>query len=357
MEEFETIKHARAMLAAIPKSSASEKTKAGYQRTMQRLNATAKSGAGIIANASKTRKISTWFSRRAAIIYTTRDLVERLMKTQDAMQRELRGAGQDDPRWREWRATVREIKPWASFLKQAYEVPAIPKTGRVARHSKRQDLKGLPADWREKIIKRLPAYAPATLIAAVTGCRPDELVSGVTLSIDNGHLVALIRGSKTTGLTGQSWRRLLWPENSESGMVRELARLVVQNQVSGGWEVNIKSAKAFSGAMRAAGKREWPGRPASITPYCLRHQAAADMKAAGTLSSGEIAAALGHCSDVMKSAYGHALMGRTGGVSPVKVLAARPIKRKAVSDAAFRRSPLPQKEGNHAANLPENSRG
>ena len=350
MEEFETIDDARAILAAIPKSGASEVTKVGYQRTMQRLNATATSGAGILANARNTQKISTWFSRRAAIIHTTRDLVERLMKAQDDKQRDLEGSGQDDLRWREWRAIVREMKAWASFLKQAHEAPAIPETGRTPRHSKRHDLKGLPADWREKIINRLRTYDPATLIAAVTGCRPDELVNGIRLSIEKGHLVVLIRGSKTTGKTGQPWRQLFWPVNSESAMVRKLARLVIQNQVNGGWEVGIKSAKAFSGAMRAAGKREWPGRPASITPYCLRHQAAADMKAAGTLSSGDISAALGHCSDVTKSTYGHAAMGRAGGVSPITVLAARPIKTKAVSDPSFLRGPAPAEEASHAAN-------
>ena len=350
MEEFQTIDDARAILAAIPRSSASEETKAGYQRTMQRLNATARSGAAILADARKTQKISTWFSRRAAIIHTTRDIVERLMIAQDVKQRDLEGRGPDDPRWREWRAMVREIKAWASFLKQAHDAPAIVDASRVARHSKRQDLKGLPADWREKIINRLPTYAPAALIAAVTGCRPDELVSGIALTIEKGHLVALIRGSKTTERTGQPWRLLLWPSDGASGMVGDLATLVIQRQVDGRLEVNIKSAKAFSGAMRAAGKREWPERPASITPYCLRHQAAADMKAAGTLSSGDISAALGHCSDVTKSTYGHAAMGRASGVSPITVLAARPIKTKAVSDPSFLRGPAPAEEGSHAAN-------
>ena len=61
MEEFEIIKDARLILAAIPKSTASEETKAGYHRMMQRLSANVKSGTDILANASNTQKISTWF--------------------------------------------------------------------------------------------------------------------------------------------------------------------------------------------------------------------------------------------------------------------------------------------------------
>ena len=92
--------------------------------------------------------------------------------------------------------------------------------------------------------------------------------------------------------------------------------------------VQIPRAKAFSDAMRSAGKREWPSRKTSITPYCMRHQAAADMKADEGMSSGDISAALGHCSDVTKSTYGHANMGRSGGVAPARVEAALAVKTK-----------------------------
>ena len=72
--------------------------------------------------------------------------------------------------------------------------------------------------------------------------------------------------------------------------------------------------------------------------YAERHQAAADMKASGSLSSGEISAALGHVSDVTKSTYGHANMGRkSGGVAPSQVEAARPVQTKAPSKAAAKR--------------------
>lgn len=59
----------------------------------------------------------------------------------------------------------------------------MPMDGRSDRDTKRQDMRGLPDDWRERLIERMPNYGPATLTAAVTGCRPAELASGVQLNM------------------------------------------------------------------------------------------------------------------------------------------------------------------------------
>jgi integrase len=95
--------------------------------------------------------------------------------------------------------------------------------------------------------------------------------------------------------------------------------------------VTIASASNFSKSMSNAAAREWPKRRTTVTPYCFRHQAAADMKADGQLGSGEISAALGHLSDATKSTYGHANMCKGRGVAPTRVTAARPVKMRAVA--------------------------
>lgn len=66
--------------------------------------------------------------------------------------------------------------------------------------------------------------------------------------------------------------------------------------------------------MSNAAAREWPKRKTTLTPYCFRHQLAADMKASEQLDSEEISAALGHLSDATKSTYGHANMCKGRGV-------------------------------------------
>jgi integrase len=336
--EYDIIRRARDLLATLPKSSANESTKAGYIRAMQRLFAGGRSVTTLIAAAMNTRKISTWFARKAAIKHASRDLVERLLHQQDQLQRVLRSTPVDDPQWAEWRSVVRSLGQWSTLLQTVHEAPAIPKEGRKNRHSKRQDMKGLPGDWRERIVERMPNYAPAVLVAAVAGCRPDELVTGVRMSIEGGKLVAFIQGSKSGEKSGQPWRRLYWSLDSKSALVQALVATINQEQVNEGMMVQIKNAKAFSGAMRSAGKRAWPTRSASLTPYCFRHQAAADMKASGGLSSGDISAALGHLSDVTKSTYGHYSTGHAGGVAPIRVDAARPVKIRQTSAASQRKT-------------------
>jgi integrase len=174
----------------------------------------------------------------------------------------------------------------------------------------------------------MPTYRAAALTAAVTGCRPAELVNGVRLSIEGDMLVAHIEGAKVDVARGkgQEWRRLEWPLNHPSAMVRDLAGEVAREH--GTLLVTIKSSTNFSTAMRNAATREWPKRKAAVTPYCFRHQAAADMKADGQLDSGEISVALGHISDATKSTYGHANMSKGRGVAPTKVTGARPVKMR-----------------------------
>lgn len=337
VERFEIVKRARATLASMPESVANLKTTTGYRAKAKRLihqvhaNGVVANGIDqIIAQAKKTTSIATWFSRRAALIYSFRAGLSDALAKQDKLQRALRAEllAPTAPEWETWGALVDNIGMLEAWLLRVRDEPAPPPETRKPRHSKRRDMRGLPDDWRERIVARLPKYHTAALVAAVTGCRPDELVTGIRLSIEDGHLVALIRGSKQTEKTGQPWRRLFWPLDSSSSLVQAVIDLVNREGRVGEAEVRIKDAKAFSGAMRAAGHREWPGRRTTITPYCLRHQAAADMKASGQLTSEEIAAALGHCCDVTKTTYGHANMGRRGGTAPKKVVAARTVSAK-----------------------------
>ena len=334
VEEFEIVKHARALLASMPESLASEKTKAGYTRQFARLLMAGGSIEGVITSAKDTQKIATWFSRKAAVTHGAREMIVGILAAQDLLQRDLRGVPTDDSRWLGWRAKIKALKRFSRLLDAISKEEAIPIEGRKNRHAKRVDMKGLPDDWRERIVERLPKYRQAVLVAAVTGCRPSELVGGVQLSIEGGMLIATIRGAKTTAKTGQPTRKLWWPPDCESPLVKALIKIVLEGQVVEGLEVRIKDARAFSGAVRAAGMREWSGRRSSITPYCFRHQAASDMKGSGTLSSGDISAALGHCSDVTKTTYGHRGMASGRSVCPVRVEAARPVRVAPQSKAA-----------------------
>jgi integrase len=333
-ELYGIITEARSLLKAIPQSTANEKTLADYRAKATRMRSLAKDPndfAELVAIAQQTKKASTWYARRAPLMIMARGGLDHYLTEQDKIQRQLKAAGipATHEAWKKWHAAVKQVDVWRNRLRLVHDA-RLPIEGRSLRKGKRVDMKNLPVDWRQQLIKRMPTYYPATLVAAVTGCRPAELVNGVKLSIENGELVAVIEGAKNTKTTGQPWRNLYWPINTDSDLVRSLCEIVESS--GGAIVVKIDSAKRFHGAVRSAGKREWPKRKSDVTPYCFRHQAAADLKAEGSLSSGEISAALGHLSDVTKSTYGHANMGRSGGVAPARVTAARAVKMKEPSE-------------------------
>lgn len=327
MQEYDVIKRARAMLQASRTTAPpSEKTAAGYVAKATLIMRRAGPDADIealIAQAKATRSASSWFSRRAALAHSMQMGIEKMLADQDTIQRALKAAGvsTDAPAWNGWRGLVRKVARLVDWHERLRAEPGPAVEQRRPRHSKRRDLRGLPDDWREKLVARLPRYRLAALTQAITGCRPDELVAGVRLEIQGDNLVATITGSKVTEKTGQPWRRLSWPIDSESELVRDLAAEVQ----AGAGIVQIRDAKAYSGAVRAAGARQWPRRKTTVTPYCFRHAAAADMKAS-RMSSAEISEALGHCSDVTKQYYGSANQARGGSVAPKSVEAARKLK-------------------------------
>lgn len=322
---YEIIKRCRDLLAAIPKSMANENTAASYRLQMERLLQHGHTPDAIIRAAQDTTKVSAWFSRRAAITYVSREQIEKMLQIQDQQQRRLKSLATDDAGWSDWQKYIRNMGKWAVILATVHTTPSLPKEKRKNRHSKKADMRKLPTDWRERLVKRMPHYRLAIMAIAVCGCRPSEIARGIELEIIEGQLHATIQGAKMSSLSGQPWRRLAWSLSTESGLVKELIEEVKHS--GGKCTVRIDSAKNFHSAVRSAGQREWPSRLAAVTPYCFRHAAASDMKAAG-LPHAEISAGLGHCVDVTKERYGHARMGSKGGVSPTKVIAARLVKRK-----------------------------
>jgi len=299
----------------------------GYIKDVRRL---VKTGDAWKAAADTTKK-STFFKRRAAILFFCRDQVNVILKVQDQLQR---ANGLMDPaKKQQWLRHVRTLK---SLLKLAQKAPAEPPLARVERRqTKRVDLQKLPEDWREQLVDRLPKYRFQTAVTALSGCRPAELVAGIEISIEDGHLVALIKGAKVGTTSGQEWRALHWKMPSKNPLAVMLENFARES--GGRVVIQTPNARAFSGAVREAGKRAFPYFPRTITPYSFRHQFASDLKAA-ELPGHEISKALGHSADKTKGSYGIFDFGR-GGMEPNKVEAARAVKQK--HQAAEQEMPKP----------------
>lgn len=95
MQEYDTIRRARAMLETNETGSASAHTIAGYEARARRIFKLVKAGAAdgrstdvgnFIAYARQTCSASTWFGRRAALLYAFRKILRRLLAEQDKLQ-------------------------------------------------------------------------------------------------------------------------------------------------------------------------------------------------------------------------------------------------------------------------------
>jgi integrase len=231
----------------------------------------------------------------------------------------------DDAELREdWLSMVEVLDSYLTLLDRIPSGFPVPQEKRQPRHSKRKDLAGLPSDWREKILMHLEKYRLPYLAAAVTGCRPEEITRGIEFNTADGKLTVTIQGAKVTEKSGQPWRKMEW-KLPRDGMVNILATEV--RQAGGSLTIFLESPKNFSTNVRDTARMIWPNREKTVTPYCLRHQFAADLKASGASDEG-IAKAMGHTTTETAQSYGTARQSRGISGQPDRVEAARAVKQK-----------------------------
>lgn len=304
---------ARQLLEQMPPSNASAATKDGYKRELKRLitrNET-RTPDQLWAAICSTRSKRTYYRRIAATKHFLRNMIEESLEQEKVAMLEF---------------------SLGLHSKLLEHVGVCPIENSKPRHSKRQDLRGLPWDWRESLYAVLRArknqFQRAYLVAAVSGCRPAELVAGVTVEITDTLLtVRILHGAKVKEYQGQPWREISYRFDSKAHPLVQALHEDISRDASihagyGAVEVKINKTDGLTSAIRRAGKFLWPKR--KITPYCLRHAAASDWKAC--LSADEVSGALGHFAPDTKRLYGQAQMSKTGGLKPVAVKADRPVK-------------------------------
>jgi integrase len=94
--------------------------------------------------------------------------------------------------------------------------------------------------------------------------------------------------------------------------------------------------KAFYYMISRLGRELYPTLGETLSPYCIRHQYATDLKAAGW-EWGEIATALGQKTDKCTSVYGRARGKSDGSLVPTKVGAeAMPLEKRTAPGLARR---------------------
>lgn len=306
----------------------SPNTEHDYLRLGQTLLIRARStDGGLIGVVSDTRRPTTFQKRLAALRFT---LQSRQVELLDSIVEQV---------------TPELAQKWLGLLDEQIDhiqaVIELRQQGlvghRAQRRSKRVALGGLPPDWRERLCQRgsTGRYADALLVAALTGCRPSELVRGIEVSrvvheeSGQSQIEIVIAGAKVKRSQGQPIRCIRYAENDRHPLVLMLKETLCQSQQLP-MVVQIDHPGNFSVEVRRLAASLWPAHPQPITAYCLRHQWAADAKRVG--DAGAISRGLGHLSVKTQKLYGTASQGRRGHLlRPVSVAAERPVKVAAVS--------------------------
>nr|WP_151201236.1 site-specific integrase [Herbaspirillum sp. B39] len=329
-EAFDIVRQAREWLKKNSVSGDTSKpTTKFYAAEMTRLISKSpdKNAEQLWAAICDTQKKNTFYLRVAAAKWATSALIERVLSVQDQYQRDSTIAQET------WLAKVMEMK---SILATATQLRAMisssngqcPIKSPAPRSSKRRELSSLPDSWREEMAERL-ARTPhhlGFLIMAITGCRPKELEAGIKLFVSEHSIRIYIEGAKVKRLQGQPWRELEYRTDGEMHpLVSSLYKALWTDQ-AGEREVEIQCGRAaLTSAIRRAGKKFDRKNGRDITPYCLRHQFASDLK--GQLGDDDlISVALGQSASMTRKFYGRARSSSRTPLSPTNIHAARPVR-------------------------------
>ena len=192
-------------------------------------------------------------------------------------------------------------------------------------NSKKHMVPKLPADWRQRVFAATETTRPVSMLRKsvallwLTGCRPAEIEKGVTVAVDNQHLIIRISGAKvgeiSNGVT-KSKRgietRLLRISANQNDAANLLCRLAGE----AGGRLQIKyDAVALLNKVSELGKKALKKK--GVSPYCFRHAMASDLKSCDALDDTQRAQILGHLSVESLAAYGRRRRGG-GGPAPVQ---------------------------------------
>ncbi len=184
-------------------------------------------------------------------------------------------------------------------------------TAPAPRRSKSASLKGLPPDWPELFLaeagKQRGAYLPRITALILTGCRPAELLAGITVQAVGTDAVRFVIPCAKAGV-GRLRSVTILQGDRYYEAAKELAAAHSAIDL-GGKKPSRKNR--LGDKVQTIGHRAFPRRKEGISPYSFRHVFASDLKAGG-YSDTAIAQALGHANVRTKSRYGRYNQGRTG---------------------------------------------
>ncbi len=287
----------------------SEATRSAYARVGARRLDLRKADLGELMQGVSAR---SWHTTRAALLHQTAEAFALARRSCDAAQRQ---------------GDVDQAAKAAALARRAIlafqQVQAAERPGETtARRTKRKTLPRTD-DWQARIYEAAtPTQRPAIAVLWAVGCRPAELEMGVDIvrrTRPDGRVLFELRipGAKVTERSGQPTRRLAIDGRAPVGQV--LAELMGDRD-----ELTVqRGAKRlnadFADIRSKVGLR--------VSPYSMRHQAAANLKSQmGPEQANKVAEALGHVTTRSQGRYGSVRQAQAGGSGVVGVKAVREVR-------------------------------
>ncbi len=358
MKLLDVVDRGLACCAALPKRDVSERTVKAYIRTFTRMR-----HEKLLDPLNDTIARNTYNHRRASLHFGSRRLLIYLIKRCVAAAER-----QDAIRARRWahvlHGALNLIEPALALEPplmpgaSTWSLPASrwsqleaprPRRGKGA---KKHVLKRLPRDWTNQLWNAVPSdwvYRTQLAVHMLVPSRAEDLAPGprpagwsngalVQLRSPNVLEVTIAPAKHHGGKYGSPSVTTSWDPFLEGGHAAYLAELCT---AAGGCVlISVENKNAMRKALARLGRKVFPKFRGTITPYVIRNQVIADLKAT-VGAGGTVAESAGQCTDRTQSHYGRVEHGRVrlgflGVVSARKPSASSAQAIAALSDRILR---------------------
>ncbi|MBR7431795.1 site-specific integrase [Klebsiella pneumoniae] len=177
----------------------------------------------------------------------------------------------------------------------------------------KRNIKKLNEDFRESILDYAISHnlkcAPALIALYATGCRPDELKTGVKVNYDSkaNELEFRVLGSKLNraqkrGIAIRKIKLKVTDKNIQ--YYKPIIDIFQSNPGAYDFKIQVESSKAFSGYITKISKKLWPRKKHHASAYSFRHAKATELKNSDGFDTETIAQIMGHASVRSQQSYG-----------------------------------------------------
>ena len=190
----------------------------------------------------------------------------------------------------------------------------------------KRNIKNLNDNFRESILDYAISHnlkcANALIALYATGCRPDEIETGIKVNFDskNNKLSFKIIGSKLNyqqkrGIRIREVTVKVTDENLQ--YYKPILDIFEKNPDAYDLKIKTESAKAFSGYITKISKKLWPRKKHHVSAYSFRHAKATELKNSENFDKEEIAKIMGHASIRSQESYGRKNSRSKGGFDDI----------------------------------------